>query len=433
VDTASYSNVRRYLQSGRLPPRDAVRVEELVNYFRYHDPEPADRAPLAVAAEAASCPWEPRHRLVRVSLTSRRDTAEDLPPRNLVFLIDVSGSMAPPNRLPLVQYALGLLIDRLRPEDRVAIVTYAGEAAVALPPTPGDRKEEIRAAVGRLRAGGSTNGGDGIRIAYRLARRGLGRPGVHRVILATDGDFNVGVTDTAELARLAAAERDKGVYLTVLGFGIGNLKDARLEQLAQHGAGHYAYIDTDAEAQKVFVEQGAALVTVARDVKVQVTFNNEYVDSYRLIGYEGRLLPDRAFADDSRAAGAVGAGHAVTALYEVGVKGDVPRGEALLTVQVRYKDPDGGTIRGLSRPAADDGRGWPAASDDFRFAAAVAAFGQLLRDTPAKGAATWDLVLALARPAVGADPEGRRAEFVRLAATAAALAGPAGAARAKGE
>jgi Ca-activated chloride channel family protein len=442
VDTASYSNIRRFLNEGQLPPRDAVRIEELVNYFPYRYPDPDNEQPLAVAAEVADCPWQPGHRLVRIGLQGKRISREDLPPRNLVFLIDVSGSMDQPNKLPLVKKAISLLVEQLGPADRVAMVTYAGEAGLKLPATPGSQKKKILDAVESLKAGGSTNGAGGIQLAYKIARQNLIDRGINRVILATDGDFNVGVTDQKDLVKLIEGQRKSGVFLTVLGFGMGNLKDATLEKLAHHGNGHYGYVDSLSEAHKVFGEQGGALVTVAKDVKIQVEFNPKKVQRYRLIGYENRLLRDRDFNNDKKDAGDMGSGHTVTALYEivpVGLKDDegvvdplryqerLPAApEALsgelLTVKVRYKEPDGEASRLLSTPVQDAKRQVSETSGDFRFAAAVVEFGLLLRDSPHKGKATYATARKLARQAVGPDPDGYRGEFLKLLDRAESLA-----------
>jgi Ca-activated chloride channel homolog len=444
VDTASYSNTRRFINQGQLPPRDAVRVEELINYFTYDYPQPAGSLPFSVNTEVADCPWNPRHRLVRIGLQGRRVSMEDLPPANLVFLVDVSGSMQGPARLPLVKSSLRRLVEQLRPRDRVAVVTYAGSSGLALPSTAGDRRGEIIAALASLEAGGPTNGGEGIRLAYRVARENFIRGGTNRVILATDGDFNVGVTGNEELARLAEQEREGGVFLSVLGFGMGNLKDARMEKLADKGNGNYAYIDTQAEADKVFGEQiGGTLYTIAKDVKIQVEFNPRRVAGYRLIGYENRLLAAEDFNDDRKDAGEIGAGHAVTALYEVVPAGQrvgnpgvdplkysrpveggpvAAGGEELLTVKLRYKEPDGRESRPLNVGVVDAGASSVNASADFRFAAAVAEFGLLLRDSRYKGSATYDSTLALARRATGADLNGYRAELVGLVERARALA-----------
>lgn len=431
VDTASYSNVRRYLREGSLPPKDAVRIEELVNYFAYNYPEPTGEHPVAVLPEVADCPWKPGHQLVRLAVQARHIDAEHMPPRNLVFLVDVSGSMSAPNRLPLVKTSLRLLVDQLTARDRVAIVVYAGEAGLWLPATPGDEKSKIITAINRLNAEGSTNGGEGIVQAYRVAQQNFIRGGVNRVILATDGDFNVGLTSEADLLRLIEDKRKTGVFLTCLGYGMGNYKDATIQKLADHGNGHHAYIDTEAEARKVFVDQGAALAIVAKDVKIQVEFNPRRVESYRLIGYEKRLLRPEDFNNDRKDAGDMGAGHQVTALYEI-VPGQAAAAvdplkyqeaqpvaapaaeEELLTVKLRYKDPDGDRSRLLTQAVTGSGRPLAKASADFRFAAAVAGYGMILRDSPERGNFTFGDVRELAKDAIGLDGRGYRAEFLKL-------------------
>jgi Ca-activated chloride channel homolog len=444
VDAASYSNVRRFLSQGTLPPKDAVRLEELVNYFPYRYADHRGRHPFAVSTEVGPCPWSPEHRLVRIGLQARRVPTQDLPPSNLVFLIDVSGSMMSPDKLPLVQQAFRTLVRELRPEDHVAIVVYAGAAGLVLPATSGADKATILEAIDRLQAGGSTAGGAGLRLAYDVARQHFDAEGNNRVILATDGDFNVGVSSDAEMVRLVEQRREEGTFLTVLGFGTGNLKDSKMEQMADHGNGHYAYIDSFREAQKVFVQEfGGTLFTVAKDVKIQVEFNPARVRSYRLLGYENRLLAREDFADDRKDAGELGAGHAVTALYEVVPVGADPvalsddsltyqqvtvrpsarRSGELLTVRLRYKDPRGTTSRLLETPILDRGR--PEASEDMRFASAVAEFALLLRESEHKGRASYDQVLALARGARGEDPQGYRVEFIGMVETARALGGGA--------
>jgi Ca-activated chloride channel family protein len=436
VDAASYSNVRRFLTQGTLPPADAVRLEEMVNYFPYRYPDRAGEHPFGLVADVGACPWADDHRLVRVALQARRVDTRELPPSNLVFLIDVSGSMQSPDKLPLVQRAFRALVQELRPADRVAIVVYAGAAGLVLPSTPGTRKEEILDAIDRLEAGGSTAGGAGLRLAYDVAKEHFLPEGNNRVILATDGDFNVGVSSDAEMIRLVERRREEGTFLTVLGFGIGNLKDTKMEQMADHGNGHYAYIDSYSEARKVFVREfGGTLFTVAKDVKIQVEFNPARVQAYRLLGYENRLLAREDFADDRKDAGELGAGQSVTALYEVvpvgadpvtladdsltyqhmSVRPSARASRDLLTLRVRYKTPSGSTSRLLTRPLADRG---VEPGDDFRFASAVASFAMLLRDSEHRGSATFDRVIALARGARGADPEGYRTEFVTLVETA---------------
>jgi Ca-activated chloride channel family protein len=442
VDRASYANVRRFLEDGTLPPADAVRIEELVNYFAYDDPDPAGDAPFAVRTEVAAAPWNPRHRLVRIGIQGRRMEVRDMPPGNLVFLIDVSGSMS--QDLPLVKTALGRLVDELREEDRVGIVVYAGAAGVVLEPTSDRRR--IARAIDRLEAGGSTAGGEGIRLAYGLARDAFIPGGNNRVILATDGDFNVGVTSGGELVRLIERERESGIALTVLGFGTGNLADARMEALADHGNGNYAYVDGVDEAEKVLVrEMSGTLLTIARDVKVQVEFNPAVVESYRLIGYENRALAAEDFNDDRKDAGELGAGHTVTALYEVvPAGGDVRRrvdplrykdrrasssarssGE-MMTVKLRYKDPEGDESRLMEHAVRDSGRGLNAASEDLRFAAAVAQWGMLLRGSEHAGESSYEDVLRLAGGALGRDAHGDRAGFVRLVQSSRRLASTAG-------
>ena len=434
VDRASYANVRRFIQDGVRPPIDAVRIEEMVNYFPYDWGDVAGEHPFAVTTEVWEAPWKREHRLVRVGLHAQSIDIEDLPPSNLVFLLDVSGSMSPPNKLPLLKKAFALLVDQLRPQDRVAIVVYAGAAGMVLPSTPGDRQDEILAALDRLGAGGSTAGGEGLKLAYETAREYFIDGGNNRIILATDGDFNVGPSSDGEMVRLIEKERESGVFLTVLGFGTGNIKDSKMEQIADHGNGNFHYVDGLLEARKVLVEEmGGTLLTLAKDVKLQIEFNPARVASYRLIGYENRLLADEDFNDDTKDAGELGAGHTVTALYEVVPAGlDVPRdaeveplryqprandpppsefaGE-MLYVRVRYKDPDGATSRLLGQAVADR-LGSP--STDFRFATAVAGFGMLLRDSEYAGDLTLNDVVGLAERSRGDDPRGYRGEFIRL-------------------
>ncbi len=439
VDRASYSNMRRFImQDGQLPPRDAVRIEELVNYFPYDYAEPEGDDPLAIHTEVVPAPWKPQHQLVRIGLQARRVKVENLPASNFVFLLDVSGSMMPANKLPLVKSAMRLLVNQLRAKDRVAMVVYAGSAGLVLPSTPGDQKDKILDAIERLEAGGSTAGGEGIRRAYDEAVANFIRGGNNRVILATDGDFNVGPSSDAEMVQLIEEKRRTGVFLTVLGVGEGNLQAAKMEKLADKGNGNYAYLDNIAEAQKVLVhELGGTLYTVAKDVKIQVEWNPARVRAYRLIGYENRMLRNEDFADDKKDAGEVGSGHSVTALYEVvpvGVNTDVTirmpdslryqhrnaqstsaAGPELLFVKVRYKQPDGDQSRLISQPVlAQAGQ---APSVDFQFQAAVAEFGLLLRNSDFRGKADLGHVIAAAREARGNDADGYRAEFVRLAET----------------
>ena len=444
VDRASYSNVRRFLDHGQLPPKDAVRIEELVNYFPYDDAAPSSRGgPFRVNTEVAAAPWNPQHDLVRVALRARDVDMRRAAPSNLVFLIDVSGSMNGPGRLPLVKEALALLVHQLREQDRVAIVVYAGNAGLVLPSTSGEDKQRILSALDGLEAGGSTAGGAGIRLAYNVAQQNFIVGGTNRVILCTDGDFNVGQSSDGDLVRLIEERRKEGSYLTILGFGMGNYKDAKMEKLAGAGNGNYGYIDDLLEARKMLVtEMGGTLVTVAKDVKLQVEFNPERVQAYRLLGYEDRLLRDEDFSNDAKDAGDVGAGHTVTALYEIVPRGapldvtlpDVaalryqapPRTERsssdeLLHVALRYKAPDGERSQLETYPVRAERR---AASESMRFASAVAGFGMLLRESPFAGELTWDRVLDLARGAKGRDEEGYRADFIRLSERAASLCRP---------
>ena len=437
VDTAAYANVRRFLTQKRRPPRDAVRIEEMVNYFPYrYAPPAAGGAPFAASLEVAAAPWAPGHRLVRIGLKGREVSEAARPAANLVFLVDVSGSMDEPNKLPLVKQSLRLLVNRLRPDDRVGIVVYAGASGLALPSTAAAQKARILNAIDALEPGGSTNGEAGIQLAYDLAKANFIAGGINRVILATDGDFNVGPTSEGELTRLVEEKAKSGVFLTVLGFGMGNFKDEMLVKLADKGNGNYAYIDTAAEARKALVEQaGGTLVTIAQDVKIQVEFNPAQVQAYRLIGYEKRMLRTEDFNHDQVDAGEIGAGHTVTALYEVVPVGATapdtgrvdplkyqpvrePLGRTvsgeLLTVKVRYKEPAGEVSRKVEFPLRDDRQEFAQASADFKFSAAVAAFGMILRDSPYKGAATLADVAAWARAGTDEDAGGYRAEFLQL-------------------
>ncbi len=440
VDRASYANVRRFIQAGERPPVDAVRVEEMINYFPYEWDGEAGDDPFEVLTEVWDAPWKPEHRLVRIGLRAPSIDTEDLPPSNLVFLLDVSGSMSSPDKLPLLKKAFALLTEQLRPQDRVAIVVYAGAAGLVLPPTPGSRRARILSAVERLEAGGSTAGGAGIALAYDVARKHFVEDGNNRVILATDGDFNVGASSDEAMVRLIEKERESGIFLTVLGFGTGNLKDSKMEGLADRGNGNFHYVDGLLEARKVLVEEmGGTLFTVAKDVKLQVEFNPAGAAAYRLIGYENRLLADEDFNDDTKDAGELGAGHTVTALYEVVPAGlPVPRRvdplryqpsaeppppvetppaafeDELLYVKVRYKHPDGSESKLLAHAVADRSR---APSRSFRFAAAVAGFGMLLRGSPHAGGLSPDDVISLAERGRGDDPRGYRGEFIRLVET----------------
>ncbi|WP_139925148.1 VWA domain-containing protein [Hymenobacter sp. DG01] len=440
VDAASYSNVRRFLQQGQLPPPDAVRTEELINYFQYDYPAPAPTSsePFRVLTELAECPWNPEHQLVQVALQGRRVATEKLPPANMVFLVDVSGSMMGEDRLGLVQQSLRLLTKELRPQDKVALVVYAGAAGLVLPPTPGSRRADILAAIDQLQAGGSTAGGAGLRLAYQVARQNFDKEGNNRVILCTDGDFNVGEQSDAAMEHLITQERETGVFLTVLGVGQGNYQDKKMELLADKGNGNYAYLDNLDEARRVLVRQfGGTLFTIAKDVKLQVEFNPARVREYRLVGYENRLLAAEDFNNDRKDAGELGAGHTVTALYEVvpvGARSTVdplkyqsvpaPKGSAsaeLLTVKLRYKEPQGSKSQLLEQALTGAPRPLTEASENLRFAAAVAQFGMLLRQSDYRGSATWESTARLAEGARRFDPDGYRAELVRLVKLAEGL------------
>jgi len=447
VDTASYANVRRFLTAGQRPPRDAVRIEELVNYFRYDYPQPKGDEPFSVTVDAAACPWRAGHRLVRVGLQGRDVARDARPAGNLVFLVDVSGSMDEPDKLPLVQRALAMLVDELTENDRVAIVTYAGNAGLVLPSTSGDQKAKIRAATEGLQAGGSTHGSAGINLAYEQAAERFIPGGANRVILCTDGDLNVGVTSDEALVDLITQKAAGGTFLTVLGFGTGNLQDEKMEKLADNGNGVYAYIDGVREARKVLVEQlTGSTIAIAKDVKIQVEFNPAQVASYRLLGYENRVLAAEDFRDDKKDAGEIGAGHTVTALYEIVLVGDAAAGgdaargaeplkyqptpapappvakpaldgaasRELLTVKLRWKKPDGDTSTLREVPLAERGVAFDAAPADLRFAAAVAAFGMILRASEHKGTATLPFVAEIAGSSLGRDEGGYRAEFLDL-------------------
>lgn len=445
VDTASYSNLRRFISQKTLPPVDAVRIEELINYFPYDYPQPEGDKPFSVTTEIAQTPWNYKHQLVSIGLQGKRLQTEELPPSNLVFLLDVSGSMEDPNKLPLLKSSFQLLVNELGEKDRVSIVVYAGAAGMVLPPTPGNQKDKILSAINELNAGGSTAGGEGIKLAYEVAKQNFIPSGNNRVILATDGDFNVGMSSDGELVRLIEDYRERGVFLTVLGFGMGNLKDAKMEQLANKGNGNYAYIDSLLEAKKVLVSEiGATLLTIAKDVKIQVEFNPAKVQAYRLIGYENRQLRDRDFNDDTKDAGELGAGHSVTALYEIipaGVESDVNlptvdplkyqqnavdatayNSNELMMVKLRYKAPNENESKLIQQPVLEKQVSLANASNNLKFAAAVAEFGMILRNSPYKGSATFAEVLKLAKESQGVDLEGYRAEFIRLVEKSQAIA-----------
>ncbi|MCI0704526.1 MAG: VWA domain-containing protein [Planctomycetia bacterium] len=429
VNTASYANTRRFITEGKLPPASAVFLAEFVNYFPYSYAQPKGDDPVAFHIEMGPCPWNRKHHLLRVGVQAYQIPADKLPPRNLVFLIDTSGSMQQENRLPLVKKSLGLLVETLTEKDRVSIVTYAGDVNVSLVGAKGSEKQKIKNAVDELRAQGSTYGEGGIKRAYQLARETFIEGGVNRVILCTDGDFNVGVTDNGELVKLIEDQRRSRVFLTILGFAMGNYKDDRLKELANHGNGHHAYIDSLDEAKKVFVEQGGALVCVAKDVKFQIDFNPTKVNAYRLVGYENRLLKDEDFKNDAKDADDMGSGHQVTVLYEIvpsNVKFDLPEVEPSkyqkqapaniadewLEVRMRYKHPEAETSKELSK--AFKGEVAKDLSDDFRFAAAAASFGMILRDSKFRGAMTYAGVIEEAQGCLGADPNGHRKQFLAL-------------------
>ena len=428
VDRASYANVRRYLTRGLVPPPDAVRVEEMINYFTYHLPQPQDNTPFSITTEVAGCPWNAQSRLLRIAIQGRNLDQWKMAPNNLVFLLDVSGSMEPIDRLPLVKSGFRVLIDQLRAEDRVAIVVYAGAAGLVLPSTSGADKQPILAALEQLRSGGTTAGGAGIELAYKVAQDHFLKDGNNRVILATDGDFNVGVSSVDDLKKLIEEKRKSGVSLSVLGVGDNNLNDALMETLADKGNGNYAYLDSLKEAEKVFKQElTGTLVTIAKDVKVQLEFDPSAVASYRQIGYENRALANQDFDDDTKDAGELGAGHSVTALYEY-----VPASSArstIATIKLRYKEPNGETSKLITASAVDAGKSAYDASSDMQFAIAIAEFGMLLRDSPHKGTASWDDVLQLARIARGEDLDGIREEFLRMLDSAKHVTGPRVAAR----
>lgn len=444
VDAASYSNMRRFINNGQMPPKDAVRVEEMINYFQYHYPQPEGKDPVAIHTEMADCPWNTDHTLVMVGLQAKTIPTDNLPPSNLVFLVDVSGSMWSPNKLPLVKSAMKLLVDQLRPQDRVAIVVYAGAAGLVLPSTPGNEKIKIKDAIDSLTAGGSTAGGAGIKLAYKTAEKNFIHDGNNRIILATDGDFNVGVSSNAEMEELVEKERNTGVYLTVLGFGMGNYKDSKMEILADKGNGNHAYIDNINEAKKIFIHEfGGTLFTVAKDVKLQVEFNPDLVEGYRLIGYENRMLKDEDFNNDKKDAGDMGSGQSVTALYEIipaGQKSDFiekvdkPKYQQtvvknnisateLMTIKLRYKDPKDSTSLLIARSVTNQKASWQKASDNFRFAAGVAEFGMVLRNSAFKQGASFNQALQLAQSGLGQDTEGYRHELVSLVKNASLLQG----------
>ncbi|MBU1373888.1 MAG: von Willebrand factor type A domain-containing protein [Bacteroidetes bacterium] len=440
VDAASYSNIRRFIHNGQTPPKDAVRIEEMINYFNYDYPEPKGQDPVSVTTEITSAPWNKTHRLVSIGLKAKTIPNENLPASNLVFLLDVSGSMQGPDRLDLLKTSLKLLTDQLRPNDHVAIVVYAGAAGLVLPSTSGNQKIKIKDALNKLEAGGSTAGGAGIKLAYETAKKNFIKGGNNRVILATDGDFNIGASSDGEMQRLIEGYRNGGVFLSVLGFGMGNLKDSKMETLADKGNGNYAYIDGINEAKKVLINEfGGTLFTVAKDVKLQVEFNPSKVAAYRLVGYENRLLNNEDFKDDKKDAGEMGSGHTVTALYEiipVGVKDEfskpidalkyqevkgIKNSSELLTVKLRYKNPGENKSQEMSVSLVDNDQSLAQASTDFRFKMAVAELGLLLRDSEFKQSANFEELVTLAKTGKGKDENGYRAEFIQIAENARIL------------
>jgi Ca-activated chloride channel homolog len=443
VDAASYSNVRRFLQNNQLPPSGAVRTEEMINYFKYQYPQPKGKDPFSINTEISDCPWNSQNKLLLIGLQGKTIPVENLPLSNLVFLIDVSGSMTGDNRLPLVKASMKMLTDQLRESDRISIVVYAGQAGLVLPATSGNDKIKIKTAIDALQAGGSTAGGAGIQLAYATALKNFMSKGNNRVILCTDGDFNVGASSDDEMVRLIEKERNKGIFLTVLGYGMGNYKDNKMQQLADKGNGNHAYIDGLGEAKKVLINEfGGTLFTIAKDVKLQLEFNPATVAGYRLIGYENRMLDKEDFNDDKKDAGELGSGHTVTALYEIipaGVKSQFLKdvdplkyqsgkrikvksmGDELVTIKFRYKSPDSDKSELTVHPVTDESIAFKNASDNFRFAASVAGFAMLLRDSEYKGISSYDELLRIANASVGKDEEGYRKEFVSLVKKAAEL------------
>jgi Ca-activated chloride channel family protein len=421
VDRASYANIRRYLSQGMLPPPDAVRIEEMINYFDYDYPQPSGDVPFSITTEVAGCPWESGHRLLRIGIQGAQLEPWRMAPNRLVFLLDVSGSMEPPQRLPMLKSAFRVLVNQLRAEDTVAIVVYAGASGLVLPPTSGADKETIFAALDDLAAGGSTAGGEGIELAYKIAQENFDAKANNRVILATDGDFNVGISSLDDLQTLIETKRDSGIFLTTLGVGDDNYRDSVLELLADKGNGNYSYLDSLKEAEKVFKKElTGTLVTIAKDVKVQLQFDPALVASYRQIGYENRALENHDFDDDSKDAGELGAGHSVTALYEIVPVSPHATG-TIATLRLRYQEPRGSASRLLTADAVDQGKSAYAATPDLQFAAAVAELGMLLRDSPHKGTSSYADALQLARVARGSDLDGVRGEFVQLTDRARAM------------
>ena len=443
VDAASYSNVRRFVNNGQRPPKDAVRIEELINYFDYDYSQPTSEHPFAIHTEISSAPWNSKHKLVHIGLQGKSIPTENLPASNLVFLIDVSGSMSDANKLPLLKSSFKMLVEQLRPKDHIAIVVYAGAAGLVLEPTSGDEKRKILDALDQLEAGGSTAGGAGIKLAYEVAKKNFKPDGNNRIILATDGDFNVGESSNAGMERLIEEKRKDGIFLTLLGFGMGNYKDSKMEILADKGNGNYAYIDNISEARKVLVNEfGGTLFTIAKDVKLQVEFNPAKVKAYRLIGYENRVLKNEDFNNDKKDAGDLGSGHTVTALYEiipVGVESEffkidelkyqkttidpkANRSDELMTIKFRYKKPDEDISKLIVHPLADSNIPLAKTSDNFRWSASVAAFGMLLRESEYIKNFSYDAVVQMAQQSKGNDKEGYRIEFINMVKSLGAMA-----------
>ena len=437
VDRAAYANIRRYLTTNQLPPPDAVRIEEMINYFDYTYPPPIGNEPFSVNLELASCPWNADHQIIAIGLKGKEIEVKNIPAGNLVFLLDVSGSMDEPNKLPLLKQSFKILIEKLRPADRVAIVVYAGAAGMVLPSTSCENKEKIFEAFDKLQAGGSTAGGEGINLAYKIAKENFIKGGNNRIILATDGDFNVGESSDAAMERLIEKKREEGIFLTVLGFGMGNYKDSKMEKLSNAGNGNYAYIDNIIEAQKTFGKEFfGTIYTIAKDVKIQIEFNPSKVKAYRLIGYENRMLKTEDFNDDKKDAGDIGSGHTVTALYEIipaGSKEMVPgideleyqktslvKSPDMMTLKLRYKEPDGETSQLLKQKVTESDFK-KSLSDDFKWITAVTEFGLILRDSKFKGDSNFKHVIEFAQAARGDDPDGTRAEFIKLVKTAELL------------
>jgi len=442
VDEAAYSNIRRYIQMGNIPPAGAVRIEEMINYFDYNYPQPVNTDPFSVNTEISDCPWNPQHRLVHIGLQGKNIPIDNLPASNMVFLIDVSGSMDEYNKLPLVKASLNMLVDQLREKDKVAIVVYAGNAGLVLPSTNGSDKTKIKEAIDNLDAGGSTAGGEGIKLAYKIAKENFIKEGNNRILIATDGDFNVGASSDDELVRLIEKERKSGVFLSVLGYGMGNYKDNKMQQLADKGNGNHSYIDNASEARKVLVNEfGSTLFTIAKDVKIQVEFNPSKVKAYCLVGYENRMLNDVDFNDDTKDAGELGSGHTVTALYEIIPDGVVDgftksvdplkyqaiekriatNTNEVMTIKLRYKKPDSDISSLITQPVIDNHIAMEKTSDNFRFSAAVAEFGLLLRSSEYKQQASYSQVNQLAKSAKGNDENGYRAEFISLVKAASSF------------